>query len=108
MVASAVIVLHVHPPRHVPAHRPADREGRTRHEDDECRQRGGPRDHALRGETADEVIKGPDQHLEDTVAGDDDTHGDALRDMKGRWKHPLSGMTWCRSAKREFAAQPEE
>jgi predicted small metal-binding protein len=73
-----------------------------------CRQLGGPCDHAHRGETADEVIKAQDQHLKEAVAGGDDTHSDALQEMKGRWKRPWSGMKWYRNAKREFAALPEE
>ena len=44
-----------------------------------CRQLGGPCDHALRGETADEVIKAQDQHLKDAVAAGDVTHGHAFR-----------------------------
>jgi hypothetical protein len=72
-----------------------------------CRQLGGPCDFALHAETADEVIKLQDQHLKERVAGGDDTHGGALKAMKGRWKHPVSGMSWYRNAKRDFAALPE-
>jgi len=42
------------------------------------------------------------------VAGGDDTHNSALKEMKGRWKHPLSGMAWYKKAKRDFAALPED
>jgi len=42
------------------------------------------------------------------VAGGDETHNNALKAMKGRWRHPLSGMTWYRNTKREFAALPED
>ena len=73
-----------------------------------CQQLGGPCGHALHGETADDVIKAQDAHLEQAVAGGDDAHRDALREMKGRWKHPVSGMKWYKNAKREFAALPEE
>ena len=73
-----------------------------------CRQLGGPCDHALRGETADEVIKAQDQHLKDAVAAGDTTHGDALQAMKGRWKRPVSGMKWYKNTNREFAALPDE
>jgi hypothetical protein len=73
-----------------------------------CTQLGGPCDFPLRGDTADEVIKGQDKHLKDMVAGGDATHGAALRAMKGRWKHPLSGMAWYKTAKRDFAALPED
>jgi predicted small metal-binding protein len=73
-----------------------------------CRQLGGPCDYRLHGETADEVIKAQDRHLKATVADGDDTHGAALKDMKGRWKHPISGMGWYRAAKRQFADLPED
>ena len=73
-----------------------------------CKQLGGPCDFALHGDNADEVIKGQDQHLKETVAGGDDTHSKALKDMKGRWKHPVSGMKWYRNAKRDFAALPDD
>lgn len=71
-----------------------------------CRQLGGPCDHAIQGETADEVIKAQDKHLNDAVAVGDETHGEALAAMKGRWKHPIAGMSWYRKAKRDFAALP--
>jgi hypothetical protein len=73
-----------------------------------CKQLGGPCDFQLHGDTADQVIKAQDRHLKETVAGGDETHKDALRGMKGRWKHPLSGMAWYRKAKRDFAALPED
>jgi hypothetical protein len=73
-----------------------------------CQQLGGPCDHELHGETADQVIKAQDQHLKDMVAGGDEAHGPALADMKGRWKRPLSGMKWYRNTKREFAALPDD
>ena len=73
-----------------------------------CRQLGGPCDHAFQASTADEVIKAEDRHLREMVDGGDETHGDALKKMKGRWKHPLSGMAWYRTAKRDFAELPED
>jgi hypothetical protein len=72
-----------------------------------CKQLGGPCDLALRGETADDVIKAQDAHLKDAVANGDAAHAPALRDMKGRWKHPIAGMGWYKAAKRDFAALPE-
>jgi predicted small metal-binding protein len=72
-----------------------------------CKQLGGPCDFELRGATADEVIKAQDQHLRDAVAGGDDTHEDALKAMKGRWKRPIAGMGWYRKTKRDFAELPE-
>jgi predicted small metal-binding protein len=73
-----------------------------------CKQLGGPCDHQLRGETADEVIKAQDRHLKDVVAGGDESHVGARDAMKGRWKHPISGMGWYRDAKRSFAALPDD
>ena len=72
-----------------------------------CKQLGGPCELALQGETADEVIKAQDRHLKEVVASGDETHKGALKDMKGRWKHPISGMGWYRKAKKDFAALPE-
>ena len=73
-----------------------------------CKDLGGPCDFALRGSTANDVIKAADQHLKDMVAGGDAAHAPALKAMKGRWKHPLSGMGWYRETKQDFAALPEE
>ena len=42
------------------------------------------------------------------VANGDDTHADALKDMKGRWKRPISGMGWYRATKKSFAGLPED
>ncbi|HET6874035.1 MAG TPA: DUF1059 domain-containing protein [Acidimicrobiales bacterium] len=73
-----------------------------------CKQLGGPCDLELRGDTADEIIKAQDRHLKEAVAGGDDVHAPALKDMKGRWKHPIAGMGWYKNAKRDFAALPED
>lgn len=72
-----------------------------------CRQLGGPCAHEHHGQSADEVIKAQDQHLKDMVAGGDATHEGALKDMKGRWKRPISGMGWYRQVKKDFAGLPE-
>jgi hypothetical protein len=69
-----------------------------------CKQLGGPCDLPLRGETANDVIKAQDRHLKEMVAGGDETHQSALKEMKGRWKNPVSGLGWYRKAKRDFAA----
>jgi hypothetical protein len=73
-----------------------------------CKQLGGPCDFALQGTTPDQVIKAQDKHLREVVAAGDETHSGALKDMKGRWKHPIAGMTWYRNAKRDFSALPED
>jgi predicted small metal-binding protein len=73
-----------------------------------CSQLGGPCHFPLHGTTADEVIKAQDKHLNEMVEGGDQTHASALGEMKGRWKHPLAGMKWYKSAKRNFAALAED
>jgi predicted small metal-binding protein len=72
-----------------------------------CEQLGGPCGFQFHGDTPDEVIKAQDRHLREMVANGDETHKSALREMKGRWKHPISGMGWYKKAKRDFAALPE-
>jgi hypothetical protein len=73
-----------------------------------CKQLGGTCDLQLHGNTADGVIKAEDSHLKEMVAGGDEAHEPALKEMKGRWKHPISGMGWYRQIKRDFAALPED
>jgi hypothetical protein len=73
-----------------------------------CKELGGPCDLAHHGSTADEVIKAQDAHLKDMVAKGDGTHGSALKEMKSRWRRPISGMAWYRKAKAEFAGRPED
>lgn len=72
-----------------------------------CKQLGGPCDLGLRGEAADDVIKAQDRHLNEAVENGDETHAEALKQMKGRWKRPISGLSWYRRTKRDFAALPE-
>ena len=72
-----------------------------------CRQLGGACDLALDGATADEVIKAQDRHLNDVVAAGDASHEDALKEMKGRWKRPITGMRWYRKVKSDYAELPE-
>jgi hypothetical protein len=73
-----------------------------------CEQLGGSCDLPLRGTSADEVIKAQDRHLRDVVAAGDDAHVQALEEMKGRWKKPISGLSWYRGTKRAFAALPQD
>ncbi|MGA7833637.1 MAG: hypothetical protein WCA31_00335 [Acidimicrobiales bacterium] len=73
-----------------------------------CKQLGGPCDHAHHGSSADDVIKAQDQHLKEIVAGGDTAHEGALKDMKARWRHPVSGMGWYKQAKRDFSDLPED
>ena len=72
-----------------------------------CAQLGGACELALPGTTADEVIHAQDRHLREVAAAGDTGHETALREMQGRWKHPVAGMGWYRRVKRDFAALPE-
>jgi hypothetical protein len=73
-----------------------------------CAQLGGPCAVAHHGADHNEVIKEHDAHLREAVAAGQTDHEPALRDMKGRWKRPVSGMRWYRQVQRDFAALPEE
>lgn len=73
-----------------------------------CAELGGPCDHRHQGRTADDVISAQDQHLKEMVAGGDAAHEPALKEMKGRWKRPISGLGWYRDVKRRFAALPAD
>ena len=71
-----------------------------------CRQLGGACDLALHGEDANEVIKAQDQHLREAVAAGSAEHEPALRDMKARWRRPVSGLKWYRQVQRDFEELP--
>ncbi len=73
-----------------------------------CTQLGGPCALPLQGTTADEIVKAQAAHLKDAVARGDHAHEDAARGMSGRWKHPISGMSWYRAVQRDFSALPED
>ena len=73
-----------------------------------CRQLGGPCDLAHHGDDANEVIQAQDKHLKDAVAAGNSDHETALKEMKGRWKRPVSGLKWYRRAQRDFAALPDD
>jgi hypothetical protein len=73
-----------------------------------CKQLGGPCDLQHHGESADEIIKAQDRHLNAIVSEGDEAHRAALKEMKGRWRRPVAGMSWYRNTKRAFAALPEE
>ena len=72
-----------------------------------CRQLGGPCDLEHRGNDANEVIHAQDQHLKDAVAAGNNDHEEALKEMKGRWRRPVSGLKWYRQVQRDFAVLPE-
>jgi predicted small metal-binding protein len=72
-----------------------------------CRELGGPCDVTLQGDSADEIIKKQDKHLQEMVNQGDRSHEEANREMRARWKHPVSGMKWYRKAKKDFAALPD-
>ncbi len=73
-----------------------------------CRQLGGACDLAHRGEDHNEVIHAQDRHLREVVAEGDTAHEAALKDMKARWRRPVSGMKWYKQVQRDFAALPTE
>jgi len=73
-----------------------------------CRQLGGLCDVAHHGEDANEIIKAQDRHLREAVGGGDTDHETALREMKGRWKRPFTGLRWYRQVQRDFAALPND
>jgi predicted small metal-binding protein len=72
-----------------------------------CRDLGGPCDFAHQASSADEVIKAQDRHLKEVVAAGDESHEEALKAMRARWRRPIAGMGWYRDAKRRFAELPE-
>jgi predicted small metal-binding protein len=73
-----------------------------------CTQLGGPCELVHRGDDANEVIKAQDRHLRDAVAAGNTDHEPAFKDMKGRWRRPVSGLKWYRQVQRDFAALPSE
>jgi hypothetical protein len=73
-----------------------------------CKELGGPCDSPHSGATADDVIKAQDRHLKEVVANGDQSHEEALKAMKGRWRRPISGMGWYRATKRRFAELPDD
>lgn len=73
-----------------------------------CRALGGACDLRHVGDDANEVIKQHDRHLREAVAAGSSDHEPALRDMKGRWRRPVSGLKWYRQVQRDFAALPHD
>ena len=71
-----------------------------------CQQLGGPCQHTLHGETADEIIKAQDRHLREAARSGDADHQPAHEEMKARWRRPLKAMGWYRNTKRAFAELP--
>jgi hypothetical protein len=73
-----------------------------------CRQLGGVCDTAHSGDDANDIITLQDKHLREAVAAGDTAHETALREMKGRWKRPVSGLKWYRQVQRDFAGLPDD
>jgi len=71
-----------------------------------CSQLGGACELAHVGGDANEIIHAQDQHLREAVAAGSSEHEPALRDMKGRWRRPVSGLRWYRQVQRDFAELP--
>ncbi|MGH9271411.1 MAG: hypothetical protein ACRDZ2_09055 [Ilumatobacteraceae bacterium] len=72
-----------------------------------CNQLGGACELLHVGADANEIIKAQDRHLREVVAAGSTEHQSALRDMKGRWRRPISGLKWYRQVQRDFAALPD-
>ena len=73
-----------------------------------CKQMGGPCDMAFQGKDANEVINAQDAHLKAATAAGDETHAEAAKAMRGRWRNPIKGMGWYRQVKKDFAALPDD
>jgi len=73
-----------------------------------CSQLGGPCEHVHVGADANEIITAQDRHLREAVAAGSTEHEPARRDMKGRWRRPISGLKWYRQVQRDFDALPSE
>lgn len=71
-----------------------------------CSQLGGACAISHVGADANEIIKAHDRHLREVVVAGSTDHEPALRDMKGRWRRPVSGLKWYRQVKRDFADLP--
>jgi hypothetical protein len=52
------------------------------------------------------MIKAQDKHVRQGAR--DTAHEPALRDMRGRWRHPKTSLDWYRRTKHDFAALPED
>lgn len=73
-----------------------------------CKQMGGPCDHAMHGNTADEVIKEGEKHLKEMMVNGDQSHKAAMNMMNEMRKNPSSGIEWYTKTKDSFAALPED
>lgn len=73
-----------------------------------CSQLGGACDLPHVGADANDIIKSQDRHLREAVAGGSTDHEPALREMKSRWRRPVSGLRWYRQVQRDFAALPND
>jgi hypothetical protein len=73
-----------------------------------CSQLGGACEHVHSGADANEIIAAQDRHLREAVAAGSTEHEPAARDMKGRWRRPISGLKWYRQVQRDVAALADE
>ena len=73
-----------------------------------CKQLGGTCELEHHGDDYNVIIKAQDQHLKDVVAAGDTAHEPALKDMKARWRKPVSGMKWYKQVQRDFEALPSD
>lgn len=77
-------------------------------EDDDLPAIGGPRDLALQGKTAADVIKTQDRNLREAVRSGDAADEPAHEETKRRWRRPIAAMGWYRDTKSvpEATGQP--
>lgn len=73
-----------------------------------CRRLGGVCDLVHDRDDANEIIKAQDRHLWEAVAAGDTDHDPALKEMKRRWRRPVTGLKWYRQVQRDFAALPSD
>lgn len=73
-----------------------------------CTQLGGACDLSHVGADANDIIKAQDRHLREAVAAGSSDHEPALREMKRRWRRPVSGLKWYRQVQRDFATLPSD
>jgi hypothetical protein len=73
-----------------------------------CSQLGGACELRLVGADANEIIHAQDRHLREAVASGSGDHEPAFRDMRARWRRPVSGLKWYRKVQRDFASLPDD
>ena len=68
-----------------------------------CQDLGGPCEQVHTADDPNDIIKAQDRRLKDAVAAGRVDHEAALKDMKSRWRRPISGLKWYNQVKSDFA-----